>query len=111
MTNIATSEDFARPQKTSRPALGRPADQPDDTPKNRVLIHYKRQGTVLKTRVKQSLTAAMDDAKRRLEVASGIHFSYTFLVRRALELYLRQAMQYNDEQWVNEASILKNQHR
>lgn len=111
MTNIATSEDFARPQETLRPALGRPADAPDDPPKNRVLIHYKRQGTVLKTRIKQSMTAAMDDAKRHLEAASGIHFSYTFLVRRALDLYLDQVMNNNHEQWLTEAMILKNLHR
>jgi hypothetical protein len=111
MTTIATSEDFARPEETQRPALGRAADKPEDLPKQRVLIHYKRHGTVLRTRVKEATTAAMDDAKRHLEAASGIHFSYTFLVRRALDLYLQQAIQYSDVQWATEASILKKQYR
>jgi hypothetical protein len=104
-TPIATSEDFARP------SIGRPADDPNAPPKQRIVTNYRRNGTVLKTRVREGLTAAMDEVTQRFEIASGFHFSHTLLVRRALDLYLRQVAKFTDEQMAIEASILKTQHR
>lgn len=104
-TPIATSEDFARP------SIDRPADDPNASSKKRIVTHYRRNGTVLKTRVREGLTAAMDEATKRFEIASSFHFSHTLLVRRALDLYLRQVAKFTDEQMAIEASILKTQHR
>lgn len=111
MTIIATSEDFTRPQEAFRPTLGRPADPSEGAPKHRILIDYKRKGMVLKAHIKQSLGTAMENARGNLEAASGIHFSYTFLVRRALDLYLREIAKMDHEMLHNEANLLKHQHR
>lgn len=101
---IATSE------ASARPSIGRPTANPEDVSKRRVLIHYRRNGTVLKTRVKEAMTASMDSVKNRLEINSRFDFSHTILVRRALDLYLRQVAKFTDDQMAMEASILQPTH-
>jgi hypothetical protein len=103
-TSIATREVL------TRPSLGRPADDPN-IPKKRMLIQHCRQGTVLKTKVTETLTRSLEAAKRQLEEASGTDFSYTFLVRRALDLYMKQFARLNAEQITNEAATLKRLYR
>jgi hypothetical protein len=105
MNTVATSKD------TVRPLLGRPPDQPEDVSKDRVLIQYGRNGTVIKTRLKQSLTEALNRSRTHLQKASGRHFSQTILVRRALDLYAKQVSAMDVQRTEDEARVLIQQYR
>ena len=94
---IATSED------TVRPSLGRPTDNPSDPPKKRIVIHYKHNGIVWKTRIREALCKALEESKDRLEQATGKDYSQTIIVRRALDLYLYQLAKMTEDQLILEA--------
>jgi hypothetical protein len=88
MTTIAfTGEDFARPAKQVR-------------------IEYKRNGELIKTKVREATYRALEDTKRRLTDATGKNYTQTVIVRRALDLYLGQLAKMDDGRLIIESDNL-----
>ena len=105
MSHIATSED------PPRPSIGRPRDNPHDKPKRRIGIQHRRNGTVLKARVREAMAEAMNDLKKRLETSTGLDFSHALIVRRSVDMYLKHVAGFSEDQLKMEADIIKHQHR
>ena len=79
--------------------------------KRRISIRYKTDGTAIKAHIRASLYLAMVDVKNLLESATQLDFSQSILVRRALDLYLREIPKMTRGQLQNEAAKLASQYR
>ncbi len=83
---------------------------PTPKPKKPRVIHikYGTDGTVLKTHIKTSLYGHLQESRDNLEETSGKSFSYTVMVRRALDLYLKGLKKMNSEELRRESYLLEN---
>jgi hypothetical protein len=77
----------------------------------RIPIIYKRNGELVKVKVREALYAALMNSKDRIADATGKNLSQTILIRRALDLYLTQLAKMDEGQLVQESHHLVQRHR
>jgi hypothetical protein len=76
----------------------------------RIPIVYKRNGELIKVKVREALYASLMTSKDRLADATGKNYSQTIIVRRALDLYLAKLTKMDEDQLAQE-SLNRVRHR